>query len=512
MIPQGWSFGLFRKENNMPRVRVKNGPAKNSCYDVVDKPLSLGREPTCDIQIMDKGSSRNHAELFRIGEMCFIRDLESRNGTFVNEVKIDEELLREGDRIQIGATILVFETGDAPAENDGLEFSEEAVGNTLELRLEDLSAMNVGEGDGGEAKRLRGIYRLGRILAEEKDEAGLIEKVLPFVAGELNADCAYLFTRDAVKGNIVPIGTFSRSGKKGGKISRSIIRRAIQEKRALLTSDAMQDDRFSARDSIMLKQIHSVICVPLAVTGDLSGVLYLAGNSPSDVFNEEDLELSAAMADQIGLAISHLRVQETQRENLMSTIRVLVRAAEMKQPSARGRSERIANYALAIGRRMRMTPLQLESLQLAALLHNIGLLAEDDETVAEKYREKDGREFSQAERQVRFSLDIVRDMACFSAIEDGVRYQLEFNDGSGPEGMKGENIPLSARIVAVASEFDRLITTPTGISEVEALKQAVIELGRQSGRKFDEDVVKALLVAHRNDELVACPEAFAEEE
>ena len=82
----------------MPRVRVKNGPAKGSTFDIGEEPLSIGREPTCGIQVLDKGASRNHAEIFRIGEMCFIRDLDSRNGTYVNDTKIEEELLREGDR------------------------------------------------------------------------------------------------------------------------------------------------------------------------------------------------------------------------------------------------------------------------------------------------------------------------------------------------------------------------------------------------------------------------------
>ena len=485
----------------MPRLRIKNGPSKGMTFDIGDQPLSIGRDPTCGIQVMDKGASRNHSEVFRIGEMCFIRDLESRNGTFINDNKLDEELLREGDRIQIGATILVFESSDAPkaaSAGGGIEFSEEDVGNTLELRLEDLSAMNV---DGSEAQRLRALYRLGRIIAEEKDEESLIQKVLPFVADNLRADCTYLFTRDPQKGNIVPIGTFSKSEKKGGKISRSIIRRAIQEKRAVLVTDAMQDNRFSARDSIVLKQIHSVLCVPLSVSGDFQGVLYAAGDNPGQVFTEEDLELSAAMADQVGLAISHLRVQLAQRDHLMSTIRVLVRAAEMRDPTTRGHSERLAAYSIAIGRQLRLSLPELESLQLAALLHDIGRIAQGDDSLYGIGQE--ATTLSPEERVVRVSLEIVKDMACFKAIEDGIRHQLERNDGSGPGKLQGAAIPVAARIIAVSHEFDIRANAVSQKSAGVLLKEAVIELGRQAGRKYDEDVVKALLIAHRNDTLHA---------
>ncbi len=486
----------------MPRVRIKNGPAKGSNFDIAEEPLSIGREPTCGIQILDKGASRSHAEIFRIGEMCFIRDLDSRNGTYVNDGKIEEELLREGDRIQIGATILVFESQDAvPEGSEGsLEFSEDDVGNTLELRLEDLSALNVGEGDGSEAVRLRALYRLGRILSDEKEEEELIKKVLPFVTDQLAADFSYLFTRDPQKGNIVPIGTHSKTGRKGGKISRTIIRRAIQEKRALLTSDAMQDNRFSARDSIVLKQIHSVICVPLSVSGDLSGVLYLAADNPGNVFSEEELELAAAMADQIGLAISHMRIQKQQREHLMSTIQVLVRASEMKDPTTRGHSERVAAYSLAIGRQLHLKLEDLHNLQLAALLHDIGKLAQGQDSLYGIGQEKDNVA-TQEERVVKIALDIVKDMSCYSSIEEGIRFQLERNDGSGPGGLKGGAIPMPARIIAVANEFDVRANSMDNKSSGAMLKEAIIELGRQAGRKFDEDVVKALLIAHRNGTL-----------
>ncbi len=487
----------------MPRVRVKNGPNRDTVAEVGEAPLTLGRDPTCSIQIVDKGASRQHAEIFRIGEMCFIRDLQSRNGTYVNDNRIDEELLREGDRVQIGATVLVFESGDKKSRRDDsdFEFSEENFGSTLELQLEDLAMVNVGEGDGSEAQRLRALYRLGRIIGTKSEEQELIDDTLPFACATLRADSAFLFLRDPVKGNITPIGTYSVNNKSGGKVSRSIIRRAIQEKRALLTSDAMQDNRFSAQESIMMKEIRSVICVPLSVSGGLSGVLYLACDNPINAFSDEELELAAAIADQIGLAIAHIRSQIAMRENLMSTIRALVRAAEMRDPTTRGRSERVARYAMAVGDQLKLSQEQVENLQLAALLHDIGSLAEgEDIDFSEHARNlpENFRELTPAERRVLLTLEIVGDMACYNQVEKPIRFQLERNDGSGPQGMKGDEIPVSARILALAIEFDRMVNLISMEKSAEhMLKEAVVEIGRQAGRSFDEQVVKALLVAHR---------------
>ena len=103
----------------MPSLVVKNGPNKGVVYEITEEALNIGRDDGEAVQIFDQGVSRHHAEIFRIGEMFFIRDLGSRNGTFVNEEKVTEELLRVGDEVKIGTTILVFE--DRLAAEEGGE-------------------------------------------------------------------------------------------------------------------------------------------------------------------------------------------------------------------------------------------------------------------------------------------------------------------------------------------------------------------------------------------------------
>ncbi len=481
----------------MARVRVLNGPAKGQVFEVTEKPLSVGRDVASDIQVLDKGVSRAHAEIFRIGEMCFIRDHKSRNGTFVNDVRVEEELLRHGDRVQVGATILFFDDAGASAAADvtgeGLEFSDGEIGTTVELRLEDLSAWNVGEGDGSEAKRLRALYQLGRMLAEERSEEALIQRVLPFVAEETSADAAYLFMRDPEQGAIRPAGQHVPEGRRGGRISRTIIRRAIQEGRALLTSDAMQDSRFSSRESILMKQIHSVICVPVAVLGEFTGVLYLAADEVQNMFTEDQLELVAAFADQIGLATSHLRMRQRERESLMSTIRALVRAAELRNPQRRGHSERVASYAVAVARHLRLKPEQIQNIRLAALLHDVGQIGEEGEVPRD---DEDEAGLSHDQLRVRHTLEIIRDMACYGQIESAIRYQLERMDGSGPSGLRGRDIPLEARILAASTLFDNRVFADPDRPRREAARDALVALRERAGAKLDEEVVAGLAAAY----------------
>lgn len=93
----------------MAILRVKSGPQKGSVFEIEGDSVVLGREAGGQVQILDQGISRQHAEIFRIGEMYFIQDLKSRNGTYVNDQRISEEILRIGDQIAVGNTVLVFE-------------------------------------------------------------------------------------------------------------------------------------------------------------------------------------------------------------------------------------------------------------------------------------------------------------------------------------------------------------------------------------------------------------------
>ena len=122
----------------MSVIRVKNGPDKGKTIEVGPESITIGRDATETLQVLDQGASRRHAEIFKIGEMVFIRDLNSKNGTFVNDERIHETLLQIGDKIKIGTTVLVFDEGMAGGEEegDGIEFSGmESLGATMEIDL-----------------------------------------------------------------------------------------------------------------------------------------------------------------------------------------------------------------------------------------------------------------------------------------------------------------------------------------------------------------------------------------
>ncbi len=441
----------------MPEIRMANGPLKGQAFEISDKAVTLGRDDSCTIQIMDKGASRKHAELFKIGEMCFIRDFKSRNGTLLNDDKIEEEMLRDGDTIKIGGTIIDFFSVSTNDSSSSVEFfDEEDSSANLELDLEDLTDLNASQGDGADMFRLRSLYRLGRIIDDATSEKSLIDATLPLITEHFNSEMTYLFTRNSETEVISPIGSDVKRGKEKEMISRSIIKRAIVDKMAILTSDATRDGRFNSQESIMTHNIRSVICVPLSVSGKINGVIYLASNTPTVTFREEDLELAAAMADQVGLAITNFRYRSHLRGDLMSTIGTLVSAIEESAPEIKGRARDVADYALHIAENLNIDEEAQQTVVLASLLHNIGIL----DIASKELFIKDTSSLDLEQRieiekaKIKATLTIIASMKCYDSIQATIRFMYERGDMSGPNHLERYEIPETAKIVGIAIEFE----------------------------------------------------------
>ena len=476
----------------MPEIRMVNGSLKGQVFDIADKAITLGRDDNCTIQLMDKGASRKHAEIFRIGEMCFIRDFKSRNGTILNDERIEEELLRDGDTIKIGETILDFYATSSSEKGTNVEFfDEEDSSANLELDLADLTDLNASQGDGADMFRLRSLYKLGQIIDKSPNEKVLIEAALPLITDHFNSEMTYLFLRNSETDEIEPIGSDIRRGEEKKMISRSIIKRAIEDKMAILTTDATRDGRFSAQESILANKIRSVICVPLSLSGRISGVLYLASNAPTITFREEDLELAAAMADQVGLALTNFNYRSHLREDLLSTIRTLILAVEERVPLIRGRSIAVADYAQNIARNLNIDEDTQQTVVLAGMLHNIGILNPENTelfcTDTVKLISEKRLEIERA--KIKASLNIIAGMKCYESIQNTVRYMYERGDMSGPFQLERYEIPESAKIVGISIEFEEQLRIRGESNKDLILK----EMESKADFRYDKRIVRALM-------------------
>lgn len=497
----------------MPVLRVRNGPDKGRTYEITDEPITVGRDSSETIQILDQGASRRHSEVFRVGEMCFIRDLESKNGTFVNDERISEELLQVGDKIRIGNTIFVFDEGgasmEAKAAGRNIEFDHNApVGATIEIDLRKGERSGPALEGVTDSRSLRVLYQLGGLMrAAGGDPETLLTKVTELTVDAVNADGGYVFVLEE-GGKLMPRASVERKREEGRKISRAIVRRVIRTEKPVLTTDAMSDDRWKKRESVILKNINSVICVPLASFEKVTGVLYVHGSRMGEIFADEDFELVTAIGIQTGVALETLQASIRERKAIVSAVRALVAINEMRDPATKGHSERVCIYAAAIGAQLGLKSRESQAVQLAALLHDIGKIVHSDHSAITQANDP---EFG-AEQHVINGEKILRHMDGMEEVLPGIAFHHAHCDGSGfPEGVVGDDIPLIARIVAVANAFDNMCTIGWSGGPPVSFKEALMKMGRDSAGWWDANVVEALLIAYRNGTLFAPEELMLTE-
>jgi len=484
----------------MPFIRVKTGPNQGRVFEVRDDVITLGRDESQTIQILDQGVSRTHAEIFRLGGLCFVRDLNSTNGTFVNNIKVTEEALKPGDEMLIGRTILSFE--DKIVEDDpptgGLDSIEPG------SRTRDAASFTGGRPTQVISHEVRSrtitvTHNLARLLITTEDINEATQRSLQMIAENIGADDGYLFMNEESTGRLLPKASFERDEDRSErKVSKTIAKRILQTGTPLLTSDAALDERLNISESVVLKKIKSVIAVPILVAGRAEGLLYFHSGRAASPFSVEDLEVVTCAALQMSIALTSGAVSRKLRDQLVTSVRALVSALESLQPRKQGHSERVAQYSVAIAGQLGMTREETERVRLSALLHDVG-----------KIEAFGSAESPTPEAHIHAGEKIV---SCIEGHEDllpGIRYHHERADGSGfPFHIKNEETPLLGRIIIVANHFDDLGISGgslTGSGSYPNPKDLLARMSDGAGKLFDEDVVKALLICHRNGTLYNRP-------
>ena len=478
----------------MPYMEIRDGWNKGTVYEIEAPKLTIGRDEEETIPIYDQGVSRRHAEIFRVGEMYFIRDLGSRNGTFVNEEKIEEELLRVNDRVRVGNTELVFREGPVSPESPGPVLSGDKrlkeTSTTIEYRLEHADPGDLEEPEdktlAGDSRRMQVLVHAAQTLATVRTPDALLNQVVRISGEAVDADHCYVFIRKAEKSELAIGARYEREGKRSPTVSTSVIKKVIRESKAMLITDAATDPRYSGKSSVITKGIRSVICAPLLAMKELQGVLFVHSHSQTRTLGEKDLELITAIALQAGLAYQSISFFRTQEEILTQAVSTLLAAAQMSDPQSAERSRKIARVASAIASVLKVPTEENRRIQLSALLHSIGQVG----------LEGDGSEVPRFEAVIRAET-LLRENKQLAGLIPGISHQHERVDGKGPKGLKGDAIPLSARILAVAKEYQEKVEG----SEAPSPKTALRQLKESDDDGFDPKVLEALMIAFRNGTL-----------
>ena len=507
------------------------------------KNILFGRGEDCDVQVLDPSLSRRQCELEMRGGQFVLRDAKSMNGTWVNGSRIEEALLKDGDNVQLGAVKFVFHVlperrrraANLPAtvpENippDGMRQKLDPDRSSLMALPSELQSV---ENLRRVQRDLSTIYRIGNFIHSEKDPVKLYDSILAAIAEVIAADRCVLLLNDQSTPAFVPQSGTDKSavepahGTTAGKparakkpalravagrsadgkplhaiqFSRTVAEESFTSGMCILRANVQDDSHFADAESIMRDSITSVMCVPVESPDGILGVLYVDALGQSEGFHAHDLELLAAVGKQAGIAIRRHQLQEEVRGGFFGTVRALVASIEAKDKYTKGHSDRVTRYALQIGVKMGFSSEELQTLELACLLHDVGKIG-----VMESILLKPGKltrhESEIVKRHPETGAGIIRNIQSAENICQIVRYHHERWDGRGyPAHFAGEDIPLPARVLAIADTLDAM-TSHRPYRKTPGLKNVRKALKAEQGRQFDAKVAALTLDMLRKGEL-----------
>jgi HD-GYP domain-containing protein (c-di-GMP phosphodiesterase class II) len=211
------------------------------------------------------------------------------------------------------------------------------------------------------------------------------------------------------------------------------------------------------------------------------------------------------MAGDIESYIARLKqAAEENRELFLGSIRMLAAAIDEKDPYTRGHSDRVAKYSVMIGQQLGLPGVELDRLRISALLHDVGKIGVDDR-VLKKPGALTPEEFQIMKQHPSKGANIMRPVAQLKDVLPGIELHHEHVDGKGyPYGLKGEEIPMMARIIAVSDTLDAITTNRPYQSAME-IEEALKIIRKISGTKFDVKVVEALEAVVQSGKLRLAP-------
>ena len=244
----------------------------------------------------------------------------------------------------------------------------------------------------------------------------------------------------------------------------------------------------------------SLVCAPLCVSHEILGVIEVLNKRDGSFFDEQDMEVVVSVAATSAMAIENTRLHQTVLEAYKNTITALAAVIDAKDSYTRGHSQRVMEYSLKAGASLSLSPDEMETLEYAGILHDVGKIAIDS-SILQKPGPLTPAEWELMYTHPAIGADLLKEIPFLEKASELVLNHHEKYDGKGyPGGLKGEEIPTGARLIAVADAFDTM-TTDRAYRSALSIDTAVKELNSCSGTQFCPVAVKALLAGLRLNEL-----------
>jgi HD-GYP domain-containing protein (c-di-GMP phosphodiesterase class II) len=342
---------------------------------------------------------------------------------------------------------------------------------------------------------LHAIFEIDKAITSEIDLETVLQQIvqMSMILSDARISSIMLLDDDTQELIIAAAHGLSEKYIKKGpiKVGESIAGKVILEGRPDSVLDIREDSRHAYSDYARDEGLCSLLTVPLSLKDRVIGVLNIYTEKPHE-FNEHEKNLFTSLASQAAIAIENARLFESLEEIYIEVITALASAIDARDAYTHGHSNRVTEYTVAIADQMGLSPAEVDIIRNASILHDVGKIG-----IKEDILKKPGRLSEEERREMEFhpfiGTRILQEVKLLEPVLPLVYHHHERYDGTGyPDGLKGEDIPLGARIISVADAFESM-TSDRPYRKALPVEDAIAELRHGSGKQFDPDVVKAFL-------------------
>ena len=353
-------------------------------------------------------------------------------------------------------------------------------------------------------EELNKLFRATEIVYSSLDLRVVLNTIMSLAKQLLNAEAASVLLVDEEHEELFFVAA---PGEKEKNLEEIHLRKGegiagwvVETGKILLIPDVSREPRFAKRvDHISGFKTKSILCIPLKVGNKTVGVIEAINKKKKNNFTADDVRLCSSLAKQSSMAIEKAKLYKDLEDLFLSTIKSIAEAIDAKDPYTRGHCERIRKYTVLIANNLGLSEKEKRNVEIAALLHDVGKIG-----VPEAVLMKEGRltekEWAKIKKHPEMGAQILNSIKQLEEVIPYIRHHQERFDGTGyPAGLKGRDIPLASRIIAVVDAFDAMTSERPYRQNVLSDEMALKEIEIKAGAQFDPRCVQAFFSVYHKE-------------
>jgi len=346
--------------------------------------------------------------------------------------------------------------------------------------------------------QLNALNKISFDLTRTIDLDVLLNKIIRYATQIVESEAASILLLNKEKTELyfkVSLGKKSKEIKKYKvKVGEGIAGWVAEKGKSLIIEDVSKDKRWKRDfDNATEFKTKSIICIPLILEEQILGVMEVINKKNKKGFDKNDEEILNSFANQAVIALYNANIIRDLHNYFINIIEILIQSMENESIAPKGHFMRIARLATQVGNKLEITGKDYENLYYASLLHDIGKIKIKSK-ININFTTQDNSQLIRNEIRMHpvVGANMLKQISLFEDIVPIVRHHHENYDGTGyPDGLRGEEIPLCSRIIAVVEDYTKIIYNKPIESHSENEK-ALNKLFSLSGTKYDPKVINAL--------------------